>query len=81
MKAHVPSSENEIPRLSRDKRNFDYTLRSWEEVARIYTATTGEAMHAKLAEHIHAKAIKKLRALLEKPQNSKINELFNSELD
>jgi hypothetical protein len=38
-------------------------------------------MHAKLAEHIHAKAIKKLRALLEKPQNSKISELFNSELD
>jgi hypothetical protein len=81
MKARVPSFESEIPKINRDKRNFDYELRSWEEVARIYTANTGETMNAKLAEHIHARAIKKLRVLLEKSQNSKLNELFNSELD
>jgi hypothetical protein len=81
MKARVPSFESEIPKINRDKRNFDYELRSWDEVARIYTVNTGEIMNAKLAEHIHARAIKKLRILLEKSQNSKLNELFNSELD
>jgi geranylgeranyl pyrophosphate synthase len=81
MKARVPSSENEIPKINRDKRNFDYELRSWEEVARIYTANTGETMNAKLAEHVHARAIKKLRVLLDKSQNSKLSELLNSELD
>lgn len=81
MKASLPSSHHDSNELNRDKRNYDYSLRSWAEVARLYSEKTGEKMSSKHAEHIHARALKKLALALDKAENIKLRNILDAELD
>jgi hypothetical protein len=82
MRAGIPSDHNEYPKSQSclHKRHLDFGLRPWSVVAEMYTERTGEAMNDKLAENVHGRAIKKLRAVLGKASNAEILEALRAEL-
>lgn len=81
MKASIPSHDSEIPKINRNKRKLDFTLRTWQQVADMYNAKTGENMSADVAENTHYRALRKLRIALEKAENAGLRELFEAEMD
>lgn len=81
MKASVPSFESQYQPINRDRRKLDFSLRTWDQVAELYTARTGEPMTGKHAEHIHSRAIRKLRIMLARAENAATSELFEAEID